>query len=538
MLTVIHSPIKYNFSRNPQFVQVETDNFTYNVDEGTPAEAFIRNMFPTTNGLTISFVIGGGAPIVFTFQNTTNIGINQIAKYAFQGFEYLAQLCNDLMSHPSIGTDYMLTPNYNSIVMVAKQPGAAYNLTGSSSTVPGGVFVNYKSGTTNIVVRERPNYKIGIELFAETEAGSNTFEKVLDVLKEPSGGKISCDLADVINANLQYDVPTFESGETVFRCLKSCKRFYIKLAEYFGEPTTAQSTTQTGLSITGMDGVKFISEKYHVLKAGFDKISRRIISEEQFNYYATNSAFLTRQPRLKKIGATQIEWLYYLFNAAPATTARIRYRLYKRNGTMVETNAHVTDSGVLPNDVWAFPIHTASGYFTSGDDYIKIEACVIQSTGGSEMSETFTYLLDENYPLAETYLFFTNSDAGLDTLRCVGVNECKLDFERDVAERTITINDTQDDGDMLVLYAQKNNSFTVFSGWKNQAELNYIEELMLTRQAFTFGNAYGQNVKVPVIITSKQLVRNRTNKNLKGYVIEYKDALIDEISQANYYPIV
>lgn len=537
-LTVVHSPTKYNFSRNPHFVLVETNNSTSSVNNGLKSESVLV-MHPAVLNDTISVVKGGAAPVVLTFKAATNIGLNQISHKTGgeTAVEYASRFANDLMLHPLFATDYNAIVQGTSVVLIAKNGGTATNLTGSTCSNASCIIETYYPGTDQIVTTARPNYTIGLALYAETEAGSFVYENIVTSLKTPSDGKVQFDLANIINAVLDYDIPEFSLPLAPFWAKKVCKRFYVKIWEQFGEPPTPQGTTLSGMTVVAMDGAKFMSDKYYVLKAGFDKTSWRILSEEQFNYYATHSAFLTRQPRVKVISAGQIEWLYYLFNAAPVSTARLRYRLYNKLGQMTETNILPSAAGVLAGHVWGFPVNYSQGYFTQNSGYVKMEVCLVQSSGGAEISETFTYLLDERVRLDETYLYFANSDGGLDTMRFTGVRESMADFEREVPQRTLTAEDADEQGDAEVLYAQKNNSFRVFSGWKTQAELNYAEELFLSRKAFTYGNDFGQNVKVPVIITGKQLVRNRTNRNLKGYVVEYRDALIDEISQAAHYPV-
>jgi hypothetical protein len=537
-LTVVHSPTKYNFSRNPHFVVIETDNISYLANEGEKAKTYFV-FHNAVNNDTISVVIGGSAAGTITFKAATNYGLNQIA-YKAGGesvMEFAVRFANDLLQLGMFSSNYEAAIEGVSVILTAKVGGTAFSMAGSTTTASLSYIQAWKTGTDLLINRDRLNYGIGIALYAETEAGSFVYTNIYTGIKTPSNNKVQFDLANIINAVLDYDIPEFTLPLAPFWAKKVCKRFYVKIWEQFGEPSIPQGTTLSGMTVISMDGAKFISDKYYVLKAGFDKTSWRILSEEQFNYYATHSAFLTRQPRVKVISAGQIEWLYYLFNAAPVSTARLRYRLYNKLGQMTETNILPSAAGVLAGHVWGFPVNYSQGYLTQNAGYVKMEVCLVQSSSGSEISETFTYLLDERQRLDERFLYFTNADGGLDTVRLTGVQESAGDFEREVVERTLTAEDTDEQGDAEVLYAEKNNSFVGFSGWKTQAEMNYIEDLLLSRKAFTFGNEFGQNVKVPIIITSKKLVRKRTNRNLKGYVIEYRDAIRDELPQATHYPV-
>lgn len=531
-LTVIKSPLIYDFSRNPNYVQIETDNLTYSVNTGDKSVCYFSGLAAAVINDTLAIQVDVTV-FTFTFKAATNIGSNEIeVNSGLSTVSYITLLANILNTHVALSALVKVTSYQSSLFFESKLPGPLYNLIYSVTNVAGHGFYT-TPGTNNIISVQRPNYKINLDL----QVYDGSWKNVVSISKEPSNDQIRADLKDYIDGSLKYNMPDFFDIGSSFACTSVCKKFRVKVSESYGTPPVDVSTALSGMSTSGLDGYKHISNEYKVLKAGFDTISQRIIGDTQFAYYQANQLFLTRQPRVKLTSRKlQPEWLYYIFHAAPASNVCIRNKVYKNDGTITTSYDNHTASGIQIHDVWAFSVFYNDFYLHP--EIIKKEVCVWDITTAAAISETFTFLGDNKYPMEETLLYFTNSDGGVDTLRCVGVNECNIDFVSEEASRTLTVDDTHFDGDVENISTEKNNRFSVFSGWRTQEDLNYIEELLMTKKVFTFGNIYGQQIEIPLMITTKQLMRNRTNMNLKGFVIDYKEAVSSPISQANYIPIV
>lgn len=533
-LTITLPPENYNFSRNLNYVEIETDNQQYSLNKGVVSNAFFTNLVTAIVNDTITIGWNGGATTrTYTFKATTTIGSLEVAIIGGgqTAKEYITQLANDLMTDTVLAAVFSVTSFESALWVVANAAGTAYSLDACATTVPLGVTW-YQAGTDDISIVNRPNYRIAIELWGKTGA---TWEKIVSFNKVPSNGKIRCDLASYIDDYLQYDRPQFTWPLFAFACPNVCKTFKVKISEQYGDVPVDVSTSTSGMVEQALDGLKHVSIDYRVLKAGFDTISGRIFKVYQFLFYDTNNLFLTRQQRIKKIAPKQKEFLYYLFQVAPASNACLRKRFYDELGNVTEVFDSFTDPGIQVYDVWYFWTHDVELF---NGNYSKLEVCVWDVTGALALSEIFTYLADTSYNLDETILYFFNSDGGMDTVRCVGSAEVDIEVEDEVSERSLAINDTDFDGNLLKVYARKNNKFTVFSGYKTQTELNYIEDLLLSKEVFMYGNKYGQQKEIPVIITTKKLVRDKTNQNLKGYVLEFQEGIYSEISQANYIPVI
>lgn len=533
MLTWIHDPTKYNFSRNRCYVEVETDNATYTENQGNKAICYFTGIGAAIINDTLQIKSGaGGTTFTYTFKAATNILANEIKVISGGQSEsdYVAELANILNTDAALTAVVNVTAYYTSLFFEAVLPGAAYNFvspTGTSFAITG--FLN-TPGTDDNVTLYRPNYKIVLTLY---KGSGSSWEQIVEISKEPINNRILCDLSEYLDKSLSYDLPPFYDGWPARKCENVSGQFYVKIEEHYGNPPVAVATT---VSPGGVMQNATDTNVFTVLKAGFDELSARLQPDFQFSYYSLHSAFLTRQNRVKKITANQIEYLFFLFFSTPTTTARIRYAIYYKDGSILTGTHLATTSGVQFGEVWTFPVHRVQGFFSVTGPY-KMEVALQDTSSLTDMSETFTYLLDETVYLDETFFYFTNSDGGVDTLRCCGVREVFADFEFEEADRTLTVDDTRFDGDSETLYRQKENGGTVHSGWKTRDELAYIEELFMSKKVFMFGNDYGQLIPIPVKIVSRKLVKNRTKQHLYGYVIEWKERFRQEISQAQYYPI-
>lgn len=539
-LTINNSPTDYNFSRNAQYVEIETDNYTYTANFGTKSVVYFNGLANAVVNNTLTIQWNTVSLYVFTFKSTTTIGSNELAVKASgqADFDYVIQLANDLMSHPGMASLFDVTGLQASLYITAKTAGSAINFTSSATSVSGAQIYRTQ-GQDNIQTQARPNYAIRLELYGWN---GSAWELLVNRKKTPAANKVRFDLGPVTDDYLRYDYPAIFPGSAIpfvpFKCSNVIRKFYVAISEEFGNPPTTQSTTvsPTGY-ISSVASNKHLTYPYWILKAGFDASSEKVKPDQQLTYYFSNYAFLTRQPRQKKIYEKQLEWLYYCFNLA-YTNVCLRYRFFDANGTETVYYSAPTIPGInaAQMDVWGFPVNGPNIGFANRA-YVKMIVCLYSLDSAAAISENFTYLLKQEQSVETTYLYFANSDGGLDTLLCTGQITEGADLTRDVADRTKTIKDTYFDGHQLQLSAEKQNKNRVFSGWKTQAEMDYMEELFMSNYVFVYGNRYGQDIQAPVIITNKEIVTHQTNQNLRGYVIDYVEAIKSPVSQARYYPI-
>jgi len=538
MLTVVHSPTKYNLSRNPHHVEITTDNYLEAVNLGLKSKGVFYNLSNAVvnDTLTINWAIGA---VTLTFKAATNIALDEIKikTVGQSNDDYLFELAGILATHATLSPLYIFSASYGRLYLESVNPGTSYILIGSATTVTGASFQNLVTGTSIVINRPKAGYKIKLEIYQETAADSNTFEKIHEFFKEPVDLTIKCDLSEFINIHLSYSLPSFGTWSPFF-CSQLAKKFYAKIFEYYGEPSVQQTTTisPSGILLPGGDGYTTI--KYDVLKAGFSKVDARNIPDSQIStFYYFYQSFLTRQPREKVISRRQVEYLYFIFPTTLSGNACIRYALYDKYGNVTTSNQHFTSPSVNEGTVWAFPINYP-GSVSVASTVVKFSVCVLDvANGNAVISEYFTYTFDDEEKMDEKFIYFTNSDGGLDTMRLFGEMESSVDFESEVAERTWTLTDEKTVGEHETLFISKTNILKAYSGWKTLEEIKYAEELFLSRKKYVYESYTGQVAEIPIIITNKKLGRHKTNQNLFAFVIEYYEDLSSELTEYSYHPI-
>ncbi|MBA4166283.1 MAG: hypothetical protein H0X41_01820 [Chitinophagaceae bacterium] len=533
MITIINTASDYNLSRNANYIKVITTNAQYPENVGLKAKGVFNGMWTNNNGDTMT--VQWGATIrTYTFGIAFNLATMNLTSFSSLGanpLNYIANLVAELNSDPALTTFFFISKVYASIEFEAKLPGTVFSLTLSDTTIYDAMFFEENPGTDDIVMLRRENYKIGLAIFQETQANSNSFKKVIDIYKEPFVDTIEADIGPILDTCLQYKLPDFSDPFTTgFLCEQLSKKFYVVTTEYYGNPILAY--------------LNFTTFNYTSLKAGFGKSMARLMKINQLNdYYFLNMSFLTRQKRVKKIARTQIEALYFVFPQNLVGQAAMRVKIYYENGTAITVSAFITTPGLKQGNVWAFNTHNRYSYFQN-KDIVRLDMEVIDFATNNTLSEKFTYIADDEVYIDQRFLYFANADGGYDTLRMTGKVEDSLDFEYEVAKRTPTVNDLNSDGDSVMLFNQKTNITTVFSGYVDRETILYIEDLFLSKKAFTSreierfglgGVAQIQVLEIPIIITSKTLVRHKTRNNLFGYAVEFYEANSSELPDHTYH---
>lgn len=536
-------PLLYNFSRNRMFVEITTDNHTYNVNYGQKAYCYFAGMVNAVLNDTLTIHWGPGSK-VFTFKAATNIGANEIAHPGVgqDPFEYINQLANDLMSDVTIAGVMNVWAYQTSLYFEALVVGSTYTFAGSGTTVS--VGFHHQIGTDDIQSVVRPNYRICVDVYSGADL-------VASIAKEPvastgsATAKIQFDLAEFVDNYLEYDRPTFVFGAiaTAFKCEQVIKTFHYKISEVYGETPVAEASTVTGTTVTDLTDNIHTTGTHKVLKAGFDELIARSFPISQFIYHAAYGSFLTRQPRTKYITRTQREWLYFIFAAAapPAGDAWVKYTYYDAHGVTTDVTTHAVTT-VAQYDVYAFPVNASDGTLATTATYVRMDVRIVDNTG-TALSEVFTYYVDEEYRADETLFHYDNADGGFDTVRMFGHYREDQNVKREVAERTRTVSDSIFEGDRKTLSARRRNGRLVRSGFQRRQDLRWAEDMLVSLDVFVYALQQHANdtdymYLVPVQILTEKLVPHETNKNLFAWEIEYSEGLESALPAVRQYAIL
>jgi hypothetical protein len=541
MITVLTNPCAHNFSKSPVICELETDNAFYSGDFGDKAK-FIFYLPPTPTIHSHFKVETGSVSSWFYFTNGVpsspyvqiplrGIGVTDLDYY------------NDILA--IILADSAITTNYNvtyvgggGFLFEALLPGSTHSNTTSSV---GGVdlsFTNLVNGTTNMLTDvPRPNYKIGIDVYVQTErtVPVAVMQKVYSGEKSPFNNKVKFDLQKIVNAYLDYYFPTPNQSISNV-ALQACKLFQVVIRELYGSPIVEYVPTCAPDPILVAPGSNDLFPK-DILKAGFAPRWNKIQPQNQLDAYIWNYPLnLTVRPYVIKIKKEQPEYIFFCF-PADCLEPVVKLTSYFEDGTNAVTYQYKFTGTMYKGFVGCFPIKPSGSTIMTNmaaGNAIKFTAQIVADADhATGISPLVTYIPDYN-PLGDDRIFlFSNSMGGCDTFRSEGYYEQDVEIEREVSSRIYYTTDDAHIGDEVTSQSFKTNILKAYSGWKTADEIHALEDLLLAEYKVEI---FEYTQYMPITIVSKKYRKHKTNEFLKAIEIEYyhqiKSPVTDRLAAA------
>lgn len=542
MLTIIKNPSDYNFSKSPMICEVETDNYMLIGNFGNKAYGTFYIPINPSVGNFIKLV-----STALTIQLDFIAGTTQVTGKIREKVpadtmdDFYAKVLLDIQLNTSITSIFNVTCDLlGGFFFEAINPGPQYSLTASTTFGSSFNYFNNVVGTDDILNEPRPNYKIRCDIYIEEIAtfplNLTVFKNVFSAQKEPFGNKVKFDFSKIIDANLEYYFPT-PNQSTSNLCSQTSKKFFIVIREFFGNPATENFPSinpTTGL-VTGTNKTYYSFS----LKAGLSPRWSRIQQNLQLDAYIFSYPLcLTNRPGSSfVIKKNQPEYIYFcLPNDVLTDDLKLKIITFNNDGTTSISYQSAYTNPCKKGATICFPVNPNTGVInnsisTNAPVNKFIVSIVSQSDVSTNISPEFTY-----YPnfedLGDNKIFlFTNSLGGVDTFRSEGYFENEVEFEKEISSRIYF----SDDDKHLGMYAQnqayKQDSFKVFSGWKTQAEIDWLEDLFISKYVVEVVNFIEY---VPIMITTKKIIRHKTNEFLKAiefeFMYQYKSPVTDRLA--------
>lgn len=426
-------------------------------------------------------IVFGDNTLAFTFSNTGADGVDPLILTEPVGTsaeDDLNLLMQELYRHPLISKYYTMAivgdpASSYMFELRARNRGAAYSLSaGGGTTITFTALNNYVAGVndeyyTSLDVLMRVYDRDGVDLITELQATG---------LIDPDSGQMKVtfyELPEVISTRLKNDIPIdtrsifYSTGNGFFRVevYRSCEgNLYPMQVQDF------QDFQAQGL------GVELMGLAAGLPMENFSPVEN---AQAHFNPGSGLDRFFTWQPRQKLVTYEQPEWLSLII-----TGGNYRKKFVIRYSDNTSTTHYVNfdvpefslvhiPSGALQNDLAAVvPAKTIVSYdFTLQD-----------VSGPTDISETFTYILDERYQRNHRYFAFVNSVGGVDTIRCFGVKEFSKKFTRTVSEKVISSESRVSDGALEMVFNENEQLFTIRTGFQEEkATIHYYTDFLNSR---------------------------------------------------------
>jgi hypothetical protein len=217
--------------------------------------------------------------------------------------------------------------------------------------------------------------------------------------------------------------------------------------------------------------------------------------------------FLTWQPQLKEITATQPEWLTYY---AAQTCYIYATAEFDNHNTLYKKIATFTAGK-------AYTVNTSVEYIAAlmGQRPAKYDVYVVATDepSGPRMSNVQQYIVVENAPNEQVFCF-QNSLGGIDAIRCTG--EAKHTPEYTAS--TALMNDTED-----TYYIEKKDLRAQNTGWLSKASAAWLHDFFTSKQRYK----HEDDTLQPVVI-DEVTAETSTTEDLIAFEFTYRPAVASQ----------
>ena len=352
------------------------------------------------------------------------------------------------------------------------------------------------------VATAAPGAEVRLVLYAESAHGAEDFAPVMALRKSAdAGGQVPFRLDALLWPLLRPFVLPAATPQVTVRCTANLLNYFVT-TQVLGQPDVVTGPLRTALRGSlpaewrGLD----YWDAYRLDRFG-------------------TPPFLSWQPTgagrplglSKRITAQQPEWLFWL--CPPGTPAQLRVRRsYTTSGGVVVQDEAVTLTGErgTTGQLLALPARPAA---VAGAQQLTV---ALESSQGEALSALARF---ELVPAREQtrYLVFTNSLGTCDTLRCEGKLDATLEAKTEQTERPDRFGDGPGQATRQVYTLDASRKLRLATGWLTAAELAWLQELLLAREAWLLDARLGL---LPLELTKRSLNYVSDDTPLRGLLIE------------------
>ena len=303
-------------------------------------------------------------------------------------------------------------------------------------------------------------------------------KKILDEIYTPDfDNRISIDISEFITNELSFDMPNSD----VFEQQNIRKEFVIDLYDSDN---------------TGIATIEFVA-----LRAGVNNLP---ISPELFA--AQN--FLTWQPHLKTITASQPEWLTVFAVYSVAQSCFVYAKAHFENGTTEDIRVAELPTTV-DKAVYTLDINSIIKNLTATPTGLDVAIFKTDSPAGEKLSRTQQYKIVKPL-LYEKYFLFENSLGGIDTVRCTGAQKAHPEYTPEHAimrrvERTFFID--------------KKNKKTQNTGWLLRDAAAWLQDFFISKSKSII-----EDDMIKSIVVDECMAETSTVEDLISFEFTYRPA--------------
>jgi len=243
------------------------------------------------------------------------------------------------------------------------------------------------------------------------------------------------------------------------------------------------------------------SETHYIVKGGvsFRELGRYYDESSSFFAEYVGKKFITRMPSTQVVHPFQPVKLWFLSDADKAATFKIK--AYWDDDSYYEKSWSF--------DLYVYIIHEFNvlPYLHDSVEFAPVKAgakMLYYEAWINGITAKHTFIVDHTYHENCNYLFFANSQGGVDVFWLAG--HVKKDFasEKVEAVRPWPAAGTKRDRTVIVSSRVGRNAWKINTGWKSRDEMNALSDMLCSRQAWLLEDAatYNTGNLYPVTVTN------------------------------------
>ncbi|MBV5334178.1 MAG: hypothetical protein JZU49_00040 [Sulfuricurvum sp.] len=333
----------------------------------------------------------------------------------------------------------------------------------------------------------------------------------IDGITPDSEGKALFDISGYVD---QPMVPEFQyppTGVTVAHA-KSAWVIEVEFGQtYIDENDDRQTTYEAS------------SETITVLKGGISDYAMGLYNDADTSFYEDwilGGKFLTNQPKTQIVSPSQVVKLWYMgkWEAAHDITLFTKVYTYPNKVGHIPMQQNVTiypETGVLELNINP----TFQGFELDPEQKLASFEFWIQDSGG-EVSETFTFIVDNAYKKNNNYLFVANSKSGVDVIWLNGAVETSIETAGTEGYRPLGINVGSRNRTILTTSKSSRRKWKINTGYKSSDEMKGMVDVFISRNIWLLRDSE----IIPVSLANGDKLLNDTMDNLHSIELELMEA--------------
>ncbi len=269
-----------------------------------------------------------------------------------------------------------------------------------------------------------------------------------------------------------------------------------------------------------------ISDVFQILKGGVSQLQLNMMRDASSNFYQfylANGKWLTARPWGDFVHTAQPVKLWFMPIANASAT-------FKVNAMYMDGSEDLYSSAISlnTNNLYEFNCNAV----LLGKDAINGDGSKMSffdvwlEVGGSLISDKRRFTVDWKYCERPNFLLFANSLGGIDDVYLSGYIQDKFNVEGSTAFKRGTRTDTVKDPTIIVTNRQGQNRWTVNTGYKSLTTMQYLRDLLVSKQAwYVYTNVVGANPRiVPIVVENADLVLANRIEDLWDMEITFSEA--------------